>query len=130
MADDATNHAGRILVAEDDADMRAVIVEALRRDGFVVDDVGDALALRARILGAPPRAFDLVVSDVRLPGGSALSVLEDPEVGPRAGRILFITAFSDDDVRARAAGLGAELLDKPFAPRALRERVGALFRGR
>lgn len=117
-------------MAEDDADMRAVIVEALGKDGVVVDDVGDAIALRARIMEAPPRAFDLVVSDVRLPGGSALAVLEDPQVAARATRVLFITAFSDDEVRNRAARLGAELLDKPFSPRALRERVGALLRGR
>lgn len=66
----------RILVAEDDADMLALFVENLRHHDSVIHAVADARSLRARILVFND-TLDLIVSDVRLPGGSGLGVLED-----------------------------------------------------
>ncbi len=103
----------RILVAEDDADMLALLVETLRHHGSVVHAVADATSMRARILVFND-TLDLIVSDVRLPGGSGLCVLEDLRCTVGATPVILMTAFSDDETRSRAHALGATLLDKPF----------------
>ena len=67
--------------------------------------------------------LDLVVSDIPLPGGSGLCVLEDLRCTVGATPVILMTAFSDDETRWRAHALGATLLDKPFDPDILRAIV-------
>jgi two-component system cell cycle response regulator CpdR len=102
----------RALVAEDDEEMRALVVLALRDEHFEVDEVGDGRLMWVRTIHS--RRYDLVVSDLRLPMVDGLTVLEDlRERVPSTGLIL-MTAFADDSVRVRARELGVVLLDKPF----------------
>lgn len=104
------------LVADDDPAMRALLSELLRAEGLDVSEVADGRELfwgleRAARGGGP--ALDLLLSDVRMPGYSGLSVLEALRNvnGPPA---ILMTAFPDGDVRRRAAKLGVVLLEKPF----------------
>ena len=118
----------RILVAEDDVEMRRLIVEALRKDGHDVIEATDGGRLRNAIAEESARDPALaqlggVVSDVRMPVCGGIEVLE--QLVERQQRVPFvlITAFGDDETRRRAESLGAPLLDKPLSLDALRAVV-------
>lgn len=110
---------GRILLAEDDYELRRLIATNLRRMGCDVVEACDGAELIERV-GASLRCdmllgFDLVISDVRMPGWSGLEILEGMRsVGCRTPVIL-ITAFGDDDIHRAAGHAGAvAVFDKPF----------------
>ena len=117
-----------IVLAEDDASLRALIAQALGMDGHRVVQVatGHALinAVRQIIIdGAQGGELDLLISDVRMPdlsGIDALKLLRDAELRIP---IILITAFSDLWTRAEAARYGARLIDKPLELRVLRQAV-------
>jgi CheY-like chemotaxis protein len=121
----------RILVAEDDAEMRCLVVEALRKDGHEVVEAEDGRRLYeavASAIGAPRSAspFDLIISDVRMPVRSALDVLEEFVDGQPCPPVILMTAFPNEDTRRRAGRLGALLLDKPLSLEVLRSAVNRL----
>ena len=112
---------GRVFVAEDDAEMRAILRFALTRRGYEVTEAengAQALELLGEILlglGRRHMAPDLVITDQCMPGCEGLDLIEAlREVGVRAPAIL-ITAFGDPDLVRRATEVGATaVLDKPF----------------
>ena len=118
--------AQRILLADDDAEMRRLLASVLKSAGYRVEEAGDGDELRAR-LAALEGQFDLLVTDVQMPGWTGLQALEwakrhDPEV-----EVILITAFGDRDLHARAAALGARaVLDKPFDLVTLKQVVATL----
>jgi DNA-binding response OmpR family regulator len=123
----------RIIVAEDDAPMRQLVVEALRKDGYEVSAVSDggqllvSMACRLTHCGGLDVA-DLVLSDVRMPICSGMQILERLRGARCQVPVILMTAFDDAEARARAYSLGAVLLDKPFALEHLRRVVAALLR--
>jgi DNA-binding response OmpR family regulator len=122
--DDAHGRAFRVLVAEDDAEMRRLVSDALRADGFDVCEASDGG--RLLIITDPTNAeerLDLIISDIRMPICSGLRVLENLRRAHRPIPVILMTAFGDDDTRAKASHLGALLLDKPFTVGDLRSAV-------
>jgi CheY-like chemotaxis protein len=119
----------RLLVAEDDRALRELIVQVLRSDGHEVVPVtngNDLLDVLSGSLnpktGTPP--FDLVITDIRMPGQSGLNAFAQAGFGPHMPPVVFITAFGDEDVHARARHLGAlAVLDKPVDFDQLRDLV-------
>jgi len=116
----------RILVADDESHIREVVKAYLEREGYEVVEAGDgetALAL------AREQQPDLIVLDVMLPGRSGFEILRALRgEGSRVG-VLMLTAR--DDVIDRVAGLelGADdYVIKPFEPREVVARVGAILR--
>ncbi len=114
----------RILVAEDDAEMRRLVIESLRADGHEAVDVTDGGQLLVQIT-----SFYLVVTDVRMPVCSGLEIVQALRDADWSTPIVIMTAFGDNETRTRAKNLGAVLLDKPFKMKTLREIVRALLRG-
>jgi CheY-like chemotaxis protein len=114
-----------VLLAEDDDDLRALLVDALRSEGFGVIECANGFALVEALVsrlevGEP--AFDLVVSDVRMPGFSGLSVLEGLSGWDELQRLpmVLITAFGNARLHELARQFGAvSLLEKPFETAAL-----------
>ncbi|MFP2899099.1 response regulator [Corallococcus sp. 4LFB] len=111
--------AARVLVAEDDDAMRAMLVRTLRRAGYTVVEVEDGFELGdyvAMMRGhggtlAPP---DVIVSDVRMPGLNGLEALGRLRAQGVACPVLLLSAFADEETHAEALRLGArQLLDKP-----------------
>jgi CheY-like chemotaxis protein len=120
---------GKILVAEDDAELRALIGATLRGAGYEVVEAcdGDALIDKLSDVLLPEQnsaAFDLILSDIRMPNFSALDVL----VGARRfiGKIpvVLMTAFGDASTHERARRRGAYVvLNKPVRLSELRDTV-------
>jgi len=127
---DATPRAPRVLLAEDDQDFRVLLATVLRADGYEVLEAGNGAELFDFVAfglmgGQAKRSFDLIVSDIEMPGYNGLEVLD----GIRDARIgipvILITAFGDAEKHQAAERLGARLLDKPFDLAELEEAVEA-----
>ncbi len=116
----ATQPRGRVLVAEDDDDIRFGLVELLRTQGYQVIPLRDGAALLDALASSllldrtsPPP--DLVVSDVRMPGFNGLSILEGLRFAGWLTPFIIITAFGDDESKKRAERVGATaFFDKPL----------------
>lgn len=115
----------RVLVVEDDEDLRVAVAAALRSAGFAVDAVGD---LPAADEALTVNDYDCAVFDRILPSGDALSYVRAVRATGRGVPILFLTAR--DAVADRVAGLelGDDYLVKPFATEELAARVRRLCR--
>lgn len=101
-----------ILVVDDDAEMRELLLDVLRQDGYEVAEAKDGaeavLALRAR-------PFDVIVMDKNMPGPSGLDLLPGFRRVCPASRIIMMTAFGDVPSYMEAVEKGAvEFLFKPF----------------
>lgn len=121
----------RVLVAEDDPEMRRLVVEALRKDGHQVTEATDGGRLLVHIAEAFDRdpslsLVDVIVSDVRMPVCSGLELLERLADARWRVPVILMTAFGDEDTRKRAERIGAVLFDKPLSLEALRETVNRL----
>jgi CheY-like chemotaxis protein len=96
--------------------MRDILAGVLERDGHDVVAVADGGEL-VRTLGTtePRSAFDLLVTDDRMPGWTGIQVLAGLSTRPRRPAVILISAFADEALHARATALGAAaVLDKPF----------------
>jgi DNA-binding response OmpR family regulator len=117
----------RILVADDDPQMRRLIRSILERDGFEVTEAADGLdALDA----LESRPVDLVVLDIDMPRLDGLGVLEElrARVQTSSVPVIVLTARTDD-TEARVLDLGAQdFLSKPVQPQSLQARVKAVLR--
>ena len=119
-----TDHWPRVLLAEDDDDMRKLLIRALREDGYAAVECCNGVDLFARlepfIVHGVALEFDVIVSDIRMPGLTGLEILEDLHDFQRFPPMILITAFGDKGVHARARSAGAvAVLDKPFDIEAL-----------
>jgi two-component system, OmpR family, response regulator len=115
-----------IIVVEDDAEIRSLVADYLRRQGFRVEvaDGGAALDRHLSVSGDP----DLIVLDVMLPGEDGLSICRRLRAASRVP-ILMLTAKGDDIDRIVGLEMGADdYLPKPFNPRELVARIRAILR--
>jgi two-component system response regulator (stage 0 sporulation protein F) len=121
----------RILLAEDDSEMRRLLAWSLRQAGYDVVECKDGMSLMHK-LGfldplrvAPP--IDLIVSDIRMPGFTGFQVLESTREFEEGPPIILISAFADEEAQERARRLGAEaLLSKPFEMSVLLDQIQRL----
>lgn len=116
----------RVLVAEDDADMRALVAASLRADGYDVDealDGSDALMsiTASRIPGNDD--YDLVLSDVRMPVMTGVELATRLKRMGYATPLLLMSAFADAALHEQAEKLGLGMLVKPFDLDELRAAV-------
>jgi DNA-binding response OmpR family regulator len=115
-----------ILVAEDQADIRDLIVLNLRQAGYEVDAVADG---QAALDSQAERASDLLLLDLMMPRLDGLEVCKALRARGRATPILMLTAKSTELDRVLGLELGADdYLTKPFSMPELLARVKALLR--
>jgi two-component system response regulator AtoC len=104
---------GRILLIEDDPAFRGMLSEALGARGFELVEAGSAEA-GLEILGR--EVFDLILTDVRLPGISGVEAVPRLRELGRGADILVMTAFSERDTAVEAVRRGAyDFFAKPFS---------------
>jgi DNA-binding response OmpR family regulator len=109
----------RVLVAEDDADMRELLASVLRKDGYDVIEARDGWQLLQYLATHTPAVddspVDLVISDIRMPGKNGLDVLAGLRFADSSTPVILITGFGDLQTHLEARRLGATaVLDKPF----------------
>ncbi len=115
-----------LLVAEDQTDIRDLLVMNLRNAGYTVDAVADGVAALA---SQAERESDLLILDLMMPGMDGLEVCKALRARGRSTPILMLTAKSTELDRVLGLELGADdYLTKPFSLAELLARVKALLR--
>ncbi len=112
-----------VLVVEDDEDLRDLVVDTLRRDGYVVlaassaEEAEDVLEERAH-------RIDLVLSDVHMPGRlDGVAVAQLLRATCPCTPLILMTAFPEPTLHVAAADVRALVLSKPFRLEVLRSAV-------
>src|SRR5580765_111520 len=118
----------RVLVVEDEVNIRELVCLHLRHEGYFCDDVGDGKAALERTRA---ERYDLLVLDLMLPGLDGLSLCRAVRNGERNADvpILMLTARREESDKVVGLESGADdYLTKPFGVRELVARARALLR--
>jgi DNA-binding response OmpR family regulator len=117
----------RILVADDEPDIRDLLTYKLGQAGYTVQAVSSGTQALAAIEADPP---DLAVLDMMMPGLSGIDVLRKIREDERISgvRVILLTARARDaDVDAGFATGADDYITKPFSPRELLHRVNTVL---
>ena len=111
----------RILVVDDELSMREFLSILLEREGYFVTVAGSAQEA-LRIMESAP--FDLVLSDVNMPGLSGIKLLASIKEKSPETAVLMLTAFSAADQAVEAMKLGAyDYICKPFKNEEIKQLI-------
>lgn len=116
-----------ILLVDDEASVRAIVVRILRRAKYNVLEAESGEAA-LKIAESHPGKIDLVITDMFMPG------LRGPEVAQKLAqtrpdlRVLFMSGYADQDLRTGVPA-GANFLNKPFSGADLAKAVEAVLKG-
>jgi two-component system response regulator AtoC len=101
----------RVLVADDERNLRELMIRELGRRGHEVDGAADGASALERIREA---SYDVVVLDMRMPQKQGIDVLRELAVLPEAPQVIVMTGFQDVATAVEAMKLGAyDYLTKP-----------------
>lgn len=113
--------ADKILVVDDEPAVAAVIADSLRESGYEPDTSSDSVAALSRLSAI---AYDLIVSDIAMPGLTGIQLLTLIKTQNPAPEVILITGFSTRELARRALEIGAfAYLEKPFDTVELATRV-------
>ncbi|GIE28531.1 hypothetical protein Ait01nite_015760 [Actinoplanes italicus] len=119
-------HGEHILVVEDDDDIRAITRRVLTRGGYRVSDAGTRERALAMLQDASP-PFDLLLSDVIMPGMPVLKFIQTAiDICPPI-RIVFMSGYTADSDRQLPEGV--PIVDKPFNADTLLRQIHATLAG-
>lgn len=117
----------RILVVDDDAELRELVADFLGANGMTVDSAGGGAEMDQRLAAHPA---DLVVLDLMMPGEDGLAILRRLR-RPGGPGVIMLSAMGDDTDRIIGLEVGADdYLAKPCNPRELLARIRAVLRRR
>ena len=117
----------RILVLDDEPDLRTLYELTLLREGHQVDAVGTVAEAREELT---QRTYDLLITDMRLPDGLGLDLLSDGTAQARCQRSIVVTAYGSAESAVQALKLGAfDYLTKPVDLRQFRTVVATALSG-
>ncbi len=115
------NHSVRILVVEDDPEMRALLRDELSDEGHGVILAEDGTEAASKI---GHEAFDLVITDMRMPKAGGLELLAVVKQACPDMPVILITAFGDWPTLIEAYEKGAvDYINKPFKMRDLKNSI-------
>ncbi|MFG6462495.1 sigma-54-dependent transcriptional regulator [Roseateles sp. DXS20W] len=113
----------RLLVVDDEPDLRTLYELTLLREGYEIDSAGSVADALAHLQAA---TYSAVITDMRLPDGSGLAVLRWLEQAGRPEKAIVITAFGSAENAVEALKAGAfDYLTKPVDLRQFRLVVGS-----
>ncbi len=118
----------KVLVVEDEADIRDLLAHVFKREGFQVDTAGDGRQALDRLQRHAPR---LMLLDLMLPDLPGLEILKKVRSEPATSAVpvILITARSEEIDRVLGFELGADdYVTKPFSPREVVLRARAVLR--
>ena len=123
----------RILIVDDDKEVREIVMFVLSRHGFEVIAAEDGWQLqqllKEEIVGLP----DLIMLDVMIPGGDGYQICHNLRQDPTTRHIpiIILTAHTEDIYQRISVDLGAvQHITKPFHPLVLAEQVKGLLQMR
>jgi two-component system response regulator (stage 0 sporulation protein F) len=126
----------RVLLAEDDYEMRALLAITLQKSGYEVVECSDGIGMLTHLAAfLLPNEFDrepvdLIISDIRMPGVTGMEVLEGKPKNRDFPPMILITAFGDAETHVLAKQFGAAaIFDKPFDMDVLLEKVKDVLSG-
>jgi len=100
-----------LLLVEDKNELRAMLRKALERSGYTVDEAPDGSAAIQKLRG---RRYQLVLSDLKMPGASGLDVLRESKQADATIPVILLTAFGSVDEAVTAMKEGAfDFIQKP-----------------
>jgi two-component system, NtrC family, response regulator AtoC len=104
-----------VLVVDDEADVRELLVEYFKTKNFDVSAAVDGRAAQAAILKEPAR-YGIVLTDLQLPGVDGLGVLRTVKQANPSAYVVIVTGYASLDSAIQAVRLGAyDYLTKPFS---------------
>ncbi len=115
----------RILIVDDELEMRRLLSDYLEKNGYRVSTAGDGRAMRAALERS---RVDLIVLDLMLPGEDGLTLCRD--LRTKSGiPVIMLTARGEQTDRIVGLEMGADdYVAKPFSPRELLARIKAVLR--
>jgi two-component system OmpR family response regulator len=114
-----------ILIVDDDAEIRGLLGDYLRKNGYRVTTAANGREMRAAMDPARP---DLVILDLMLPGEDGLALCRDLRAGSNLP-VIMLTARGEETDRIVGLEMGADdYVPKPFSPRELLARIKSVLR--
>jgi DNA-binding NtrC family response regulator len=102
----------RILIIEDDEEMRSLLKDFFEEEGLETDSVNNGSEAFRKLV---KESFDLIITDIRMPGLTGLDILPGIKKLHPEAPIIVITAFGTEEVHRRAIERGATAyLEKPI----------------
>ncbi len=115
----------KILVVDDDQEIRELLKEYLDKNGFSVSTAAEGQSMRQCLVSGH---FDLIVLDIMMPGEDGFTLCKEIRAKSNIP-IIMLTAGSDETDRIIGLELGADdYVGKPFNPRELLARIKAILR--
>ena len=119
--------AASILVVDDEPDLRTLYELTLLREGYRVATAGTLQEARAQLQA---QRFDVVISDMRLPDGFGMELLQELRAQQRRERCVVMTAYGSAENAVEALRSGAfDYLTKPVDPKQFRLVVASAVQG-
>jgi len=120
-------HVDHILVVDDDHDIREMVADYLRKNGFRTSLAAEGREMRSIL---DTNAIDLIVLDVMMPGDDGLVLSRNLRASKhKAIPVIMLTARDDATDRIIGLEMGADdYITKPFSPRELLARINAVIR--
>ena len=123
----APNASPRILVIDDEPDLRTLYELTLLREGYRVEAAGDLAQARELVKA---QRFDAIITDMRLPDGLGLELLRELVASKRPERCVVITAHGSAENAVEALKAGAfDYLTKPVDLKQFRSVVASAIQG-
>ena len=111
----------RVLIADDDSEIRKIASRSLKSQGFETFEYGNGTEAYEAICKQP---FDLILLDIDMPGMNGIETFEKMKQFPFETPVIFLTASGLKEDVVSAIKLGAvNYLKKPFKPQELIRRV-------
>ncbi|WP_423142117.1 response regulator [Parablastomonas sp. CN1-191] len=124
-ADSSWAGGGRVLLVEDEDMVRAVAERALTRAGYTVTPAADGDEGLALVEDGGQ--FDLIVSDVVMPGMDGPAMVRAIRENSPAIPVLFMSGYAEEQLRKEIGIAGVEFLAKPFSVQQIGDKVGAML---
>lgn len=116
----------KILVIEDDSELREIITRSLLSERYVVETAATYREARSKALGYE---YDCILLDIMLPDGSGLNVLSELKKSGRKVNVIILSAKDSIDDKVEGLNLGADdYLPKPFHLAELHARIKSVLR--
>ena len=118
----------KILLIEDEPDLRKSIKQYLHQEGYVVESAADFVKASEKV---SEYEYDCILVDITLPKGSGLDIIKQLKKNNSKAGIIIISAKNSSDDKIEGLDLGADdYLAKPFNLAELNSRIKALIRRR